>query len=217
MTQQDDKLQYPIICNIAKEVWKTKEAKMPESEDPKMGDAGKRGILLEAMSATLLLMAGADVLIMRHPEANKLAREIIAEAQGEVMAIRERVKGLPPKKVFLQVGATPLFASVETSFTNDFIVLAGGINIAAGRRDGHYNYEMVTAQNPDVIIVAIMGSEGGMGAREKEEWLRFTPISAVRNGQVFVMDSDLICSPSPMTFVKGLEKIAELIHPVAGK
>jgi len=141
------------------------------------------------------------------------AREIIAEAQGEVMAIRERVKGLPPKKVFLQVGATPLFASVETSFTNDFIVLAGGINIAAGRRDGHYNYEMVTAQNPDVIIVAIMGSEGGMGAREKEEWLRFTPISAVRNGQVFVMDSDLICSPSPMTFVKGLEKIAELIHP----
>lgn len=141
------------------------------------------------------------------------AREIIAEAQGEVLAIQQRVKGLAPKKVFLQVGATPLFASVESSFTNDFIVLAGGINIAAGKREGRYNYEMVTAQNPDVIIVAIMGSEGGMGAREKEEWLRFTPISAVRNGQVFVMDPDLICSPSPMTFVKGLEKIAGLIHP----
>jgi len=145
------------------------------------------------------------------------AREIIAEARGEVMAIRERVKGLPPRKVFLQVGATPLFASVESSFTNDFIVLAGGVNIAAGRRDGHYNYEMVTAQNPDVIIVAIMGSEGGMGGREKKEWMRFTPISAVRNGQVFVVDPDLICSPSPLTFVKGLERIAELIPPLAGR
>jgi iron complex transport system substrate-binding protein len=141
------------------------------------------------------------------------AREIIAQAQAEVGAIQERVKGLPPRKVFLQVGANPLFASVEDSFTNDFIVLAGGINIAAGKREGRYNYEMVTAQNPDVIIVAIMGSEGGMGGREKGEWMRFTPISAVRNDQVFVVDPDLICSPSPMTFVKGLEKIARLIQP----
>jgi iron complex transport system substrate-binding protein len=52
-----------------------------------------------------------------------------------------------------------------------------------------------------------------MGGREKEEWMRFTPISAVRNDQVFVVDPDLICSPSPMTFVKGLEKIARLIQP----
>ncbi len=141
------------------------------------------------------------------------AREIIAEAQAEVSAIQERVKGLPPRKVFLQVGANPLFSSAEDSFTNDFIVLAGGINIAAGKREGRYNYEMVTAQNPDVIIVAIMGSEGGMGGREKEEWMRFTPISAVQNDQVFVVDPDLICSPSPMTFVKGLEKIARLIQP----
>jgi len=79
LTQQDDKLQFPIICNIAKEVWKTKEAKITEKEDPKMGDAKKRGILLEAMSATVLLLAGADVLIMRHPEAIKLVREMITD------------------------------------------------------------------------------------------------------------------------------------------
>lgn len=77
LTQQDDKLQSPIICNISKEVWKAKEAKIPEEEDPKLGDAGKRGILLEAMSATALLLAGADVLIMRHPEAIKLVREMV--------------------------------------------------------------------------------------------------------------------------------------------
>jgi acetyl-CoA decarbonylase/synthase complex subunit delta len=79
LTQQDDKLQFPIICNIAKETWKTKEAKISEKEDPAMGDTKKRGILLEAMSATLLLLAGADVLIMRHPEAIKLVREMITD------------------------------------------------------------------------------------------------------------------------------------------
>ena len=79
LTQQDAKLQLPIICNIAKETWKTKEAKISEAEDPKMGDAKNRGILLEAMSATALLLAGADVLIMRHPEAIKLVREMISD------------------------------------------------------------------------------------------------------------------------------------------
>lgn len=79
LTQQDEKLQFPIICNVSKETWKTKEAKLPQSEAPNLGDAKKRGILLEAMSATALLLAGADVLIMRHPEAIKLVREMISE------------------------------------------------------------------------------------------------------------------------------------------
>jgi acetyl-CoA decarbonylase/synthase complex subunit delta len=77
LTQQDTKLQFPIICNLAKETWKTKEAKI--KDDPAMGDPKKRGILLEAMSAMILLLAGADVIIMRHPEAIKLIREMIAD------------------------------------------------------------------------------------------------------------------------------------------
>jgi len=79
LTQQDDKLQFPIICNLAKETWKTKEVKISEAEDPKLGDAKKRGVLLEAMSATVLLLAGADVLIMRHPEAIELVREMMTD------------------------------------------------------------------------------------------------------------------------------------------
>ncbi len=79
LTQQDEKLQFPLIGNLGKEVWKAKEIKTPTEEDPKLGDAKKRGILMEAMSATVLLLAGADVLIMRHPEAIKLVQETIAE------------------------------------------------------------------------------------------------------------------------------------------
>jgi acetyl-CoA decarbonylase/synthase complex subunit delta len=79
LTQQDDKLQQPIICNIAKETWKTKEVKIPATEAPELGDSKKRGILMEAMSAMVLLVAGGDVVIMRHPEAIKLVREMIGE------------------------------------------------------------------------------------------------------------------------------------------
>ncbi len=78
LTQQDEKLQFPIICNIAKEVWKSKEAHLPDNE-LNMGDAKKRGILMEAMSAMVLLVAGGDVMIMRHPEAIKLVREMVAD------------------------------------------------------------------------------------------------------------------------------------------
>ncbi len=79
LTQQDEKLQFPIICNISKEVWKTKETGIPEEEEPNLGNAKKRGILIEAMSAMVLLLAGADILVMRHPEAIKLIREMINE------------------------------------------------------------------------------------------------------------------------------------------
>lgn len=79
LTQQDEKLQFPFICNIGAETWKSKEAKISEADSPDMGDAAKRGITLEAMSATILLLAGADILIMRHPEAINLVRELITE------------------------------------------------------------------------------------------------------------------------------------------
>jgi acetyl-CoA decarbonylase/synthase, CODH/ACS complex subunit delta len=77
LMQQDERLQFPYICNIGKETWKTKESKETIPADPTMGDDVKRGILLEAMSAALLLITGADLLIMRHPDAIKLVREII--------------------------------------------------------------------------------------------------------------------------------------------
>jgi acetyl-CoA decarbonylase/synthase, CODH/ACS complex subunit delta len=79
LTQSDEKLQFPLLCNISKETWKTKEVKVSEQDDSKLGDSKKRGILLEAMSANVLLLAGADILVMRHPEAIKLLKDMISE------------------------------------------------------------------------------------------------------------------------------------------
>jgi acetyl-CoA decarbonylase/synthase complex subunit delta len=79
LTQEDERLQFPIVANLAKEVWKIKEAKLTQEEEPSLGEQEKRGILLEAMTAQLFLIAGADILVMRHPEAIKLVRKFVDE------------------------------------------------------------------------------------------------------------------------------------------
>ncbi|MFC1982106.1 acetyl-CoA decarbonylase/synthase complex subunit delta [Chloroflexota bacterium] len=71
LTQQDEKLQFPIICNISKEVWKSKEAKIPREEEPTLGDAKKRGILMEVMSAMALLLAGGGHIDHETSGSNK--------------------------------------------------------------------------------------------------------------------------------------------------
>lgn len=77
LQQNDNMMQMPIICNMGKEAWKAKEAKVSEKEEPDWGDEVKRGILWESVTALSLLMAGADVLIMRHPEAVILVQKMV--------------------------------------------------------------------------------------------------------------------------------------------
>ena len=77
LNQGDDKLQLPIINNIGNEVWKCKEAKMKLDEGPALGDPEKRGILMEAVAAVSYLVAGSDVLILRHPETIRMVKAYI--------------------------------------------------------------------------------------------------------------------------------------------
>lgn len=82
LTQEDAKLQYPIFSNLAHEVWKTKETKVTEEEDPRMGDEKRRSILMESVTAMSVLLAGADIVVMRHPESVKLVKDMIQELVG---------------------------------------------------------------------------------------------------------------------------------------
>lgn len=77
LNQGDDKLQLPVVNNLGPEVWKSKEAKQSSDEAPTLGDPEKRGILMEAVGAVSYLMAGSDVLIMRHPEAIRIVKDYI--------------------------------------------------------------------------------------------------------------------------------------------
>lgn len=145
----------------------------------------------------------------------KRAEAVVGQAREQVEAVRRAVAPYPRRKVFLQVGAHPLFSSVQRSFTNDFIVLGGGVNIAGDQLSGLMKTEQVVALNPDLIVIAVMGSQSGIAAEQKQHWLSYTAINAARSKQVYVMDPDAVCSPSPLSFAETLRVIARLIHPEA--
>jgi acetyl-CoA decarbonylase/synthase complex subunit delta len=99
MAQGDDKLQMPLINNLANEVWKCKEAKQSVDEAPTLGDPEKRGILMEAVGAVTYLMAGSDILIMRHPEAIRMVKAFIDIAMdggsaADIDPIAKRLEGV---------------------------------------------------------------------------------------------------------------------------
>jgi len=77
MNQGDDKLQFPVINNLGFEIWKSKEAKQTSEEAPTLGDPERRGIMMEAVGAVSYLLAGSDLLIMRHPESVRLVKSFI--------------------------------------------------------------------------------------------------------------------------------------------
>ena len=77
---QDDKMtQMPIINDIAPEVWKVKEVKESEKDYPEWGGQEERGINWETISCMSLLLSGSNILVMRHPKAVSLIKEIIGE------------------------------------------------------------------------------------------------------------------------------------------
>jgi CO dehydrogenase/acetyl-CoA synthase delta subunit len=69
---KDIALQSPFVCAIGREVWGTKEAQLPKDEI--FGDQEGRGILMEAITAVVLALAGGDLLIMRHPKAIEICK-----------------------------------------------------------------------------------------------------------------------------------------------
>ncbi|MFA5393994.1 MAG: ABC transporter substrate-binding protein [Candidatus Ratteibacteria bacterium] len=138
------------------------------------------------------------------------ARKIIEQAKQEVDLVTRRAAGTVKPKVFLEIGTKPLFTVTRDSFINEFIVLAGGVNVAAEARSGLYSREKVVAQNPDVIIVVSMGVASD---QEKKLWQKFKILSAVKNNRIYILDSDKVCSPTPVSFAEVLKEISLLLYP----
>ncbi len=77
LTQEDDKLQIPMISNVGNEIWKCKEAGLGVEEAPTLGDPEKRPILMETVAAVCYLLSGSNVVILRHPESVRLIKSFI--------------------------------------------------------------------------------------------------------------------------------------------
>ncbi|MEW6109039.1 MAG: acetyl-CoA decarbonylase/synthase complex subunit delta [Nitrospirota bacterium] len=79
LTQNDATMQPPMLGDVGMYVWKVKETQAPEADMPQWGSEIERGIAWEAVTATSLLIAGAELLIMRHPRAVEAVEKLIEE------------------------------------------------------------------------------------------------------------------------------------------
>ncbi|HWR58709.1 MAG TPA: acetyl-CoA decarbonylase/synthase complex subunit delta [Thermodesulfovibrionales bacterium] len=79
LTQNDATMQPPLLGDVGMYVWKVKETQAPESDLPLWGALEERGITWETVTAGALMVAGAELLIMRHPKAVEAVEKFIDE------------------------------------------------------------------------------------------------------------------------------------------
>jgi len=170
---------------------------------------------------------GIEVLVFKNPKNfNEICEQFIElgakigktdQAKAIITQARERVSSLTAsipinrsrQKLFMQIGANPLFTVVPGMFMNDLIQLSACTNLASDLRMGSINLESVLLRDPEVIIVVLMGS---MGMEEKMKWNKFTNLTAVKKQQIYTLGADNACSPTPLSFVDALEELIGLVY-----
>lgn len=79
LIQNDTVMQPPLLGDVGFYVWKVKETQASEEELPLWGSLKERSIAWEALTASAMLIAGAELIIMRHPEAVSAVEGFIDE------------------------------------------------------------------------------------------------------------------------------------------
>ena len=118
----------------------------------------------------------------------------------------------------MEIGDHPLMTAGGTSFLDDLIARAGGVNVAHEISQAYtsINPEKVIEWNPDIIIVARMGRPGD-AAVQLSQRIGWADISAVKNGRVIDdIDPDLLFRPGPR-LIDGVKAMAVRLHKPEGK
>jgi acetyl-CoA decarbonylase/synthase complex subunit delta len=79
LSQNDVTMQPPMLGDVGMYVWKVKESQALEADLPEWGATEERGIAWEAQTAASLLIAGTELLFMRHPRAVGAVEKLIEE------------------------------------------------------------------------------------------------------------------------------------------
>jgi acetyl-CoA decarbonylase/synthase complex subunit delta len=75
----DDMLRMPMMITPGRESALAKESLAPEKDNPKWGREQLRAVWWEIATATALLLAGAELLVLYHPKAVEVLRKTIRE------------------------------------------------------------------------------------------------------------------------------------------
>lgn len=153
-------------------------------------------------------------LLAKATGKEKEADAIIADMKEKVAAIKEKAKNVTEKKkVWVEVSPAPdIFTTGKNTFMNEMIEMVGAENVAADQ-DGwvKMSEEEAVKLNPDVIITTY----GYYVENPSEQVLNrkgWAEVNAVKNKQVFDVDSDATTRPGPR-LVQGVEELGKAIYP----
>lgn len=140
--------------------------------------------------------------------AQPAATKLVDQMKADVAAVTSKVAGKAKPTVFYESWHDPLMTAGTTTFIDDLITLAGGVNIAADVKGWtNYSLEQVQAKDPDFYVtskeaVATVGQRPGFGG-----------LTAVKEQKVFGMDDPNIgVRPGPR-LILGLQWFAKILHP----
>lgn len=78
LAQNDVRMQCPFIATVGQETWHVKESRATPDELPGHGGLHDRGVLWESVTAVALMLAGADMVVVRHPDSGTLIQRVVA-------------------------------------------------------------------------------------------------------------------------------------------
>jgi iron complex transport system substrate-binding protein len=150
----------------------------------------------------------------------KEAGDLVDRLQGNLKRMETSLKNAETRpKVFINLHGKGLWTCGKSSFLNDLVLKAKGVNIAGGvsRTWFSYNREELIHQNPDYIVVITKSNEDFLGAKKwfsKEAHLETIP--AVQKENIYYLNEDLVTRPGPRIF-DALDRLARILHPASFK
>lgn len=132
-------------------------------------------------------------------------------ASGAAVGFRSRLAGLSgaghlrPVTVFVQLAERPWFTVTDRHFLGQGLRLCGGENVF-GSLPGItavVSLEAIIAASPQVIVASDMGGEG---SDPLAAWSRWPELPAVKNGQLYLVDADLLSRPG-VRILDGIEAL----------
>ncbi len=143
------------------------------------------------------------------------AATLIESLKARVAAVDEKIAPLSSRfSVFYELDATDPskpFTAGKGTFITQLIERAGGYNIA-GDLEGYpqLSLEQVVAADPAFIILG--NARYGITPESIAQRPGWENLSAVKNGQIFPFNDDLVSRPGPR-LVDALEELAKLLRP----
>lgn len=155
------------------------------------------------------------------------ARAVEKAIRTQLEEVRSKTAKMPRLRTMFLAGRTPgaiegMVAAGGGSYHHELIEIAGGKNIFESATGAYpkVSLEEVLSRDPEVIIdMGEMSDPAGVTEERKRAvvalWQKYPVLSAVRNGRVYAVASDIFVVPGPR-MVEAARAFAAMIHPEAG-